>query len=329
MRDGALVGPELWLPSEPFDYGWGMFGCNQLRCAACGQPVRAAVDPALHCRRYSCACQSRDEYGYHQIGADSGTLHEFVTAWQCAGHPRLALPAVLDGVALPAGGPFEPIVERTLAAPPFVAPGFTTASFWVQRLFRLLVDAPEQPQVSRAVAAQLAGSDPRTAVAAMEFLHELPWADGAEHIATVAERDRARLRATRDPTSPIGEMLYDRMLETLEPRLAVRGPGGKPVDGEAIRVARGAALAGECSNLMLYHLAAADPAWFADHAADIARAKPKSLEFVLEALKSLPAADGARAAQAIGAIGKAADKVVRRWLADNPSPAPVDSDGDA
>ncbi|MEO7733619.1 MAG: hypothetical protein ABIY55_21830, partial [Kofleriaceae bacterium] len=136
---GALVGPNRWLPTEPFDDGWWMFGCNQLRCAACQEPVRASLPEGKPYRHYECECQSRDEAHEHFIlGADQGQVQEFVTRWHCAGHPPMPLPIELDGVHVSAVGPFATIVAQTLATPPFLAPGFPNRSFWVQRLYCLL-----------------------------------------------------------------------------------------------------------------------------------------------------------------------------------------------
>jgi hypothetical protein len=288
--------------------------------------VQSTVDEARRCRTYRCACQSRDEYGYHLLGADQGDLHEFVTAWHCDGHPRLQLPTELDGVAIPAVGPFASIVGQALAAPPFTAPGFRTQAFWVLRLFRLLVDQPQQPIVSQAVAAQLSSADPPVAAAAMDFFYEVPFAPGAEQIAAVADRDRDRLRATPDPASTAGGSLHVRLLETLGPQLAAV-PGGAPVDPLALDLAHRALVAGEAGTTMLYHVAVTDPRWFCDHAADIARANPDELEHVLEALKDCPAAERAVAVRAVAALSKAADKAVRAWLKDNPALDPSRTPG--
>jgi len=323
---GSLVGARLWLPTEPFDYVWGRFGCNHLRCGACGQPVTSSLDAAKRCRSYACACQSRDEYGHHVLGADAGQLHEFVTAWACAGHPALHLPVQLDGVAITAVGPFGPIVSQALANPPFVAPGYRTQSFWVQRLFRLLPAAAQQAQVGHAVAAELSNADARVARAVMDFFVDLPWAPGADQLAVVAERDRDRLRATPDPGSQISpaSSLYARILEAIEARLLVQRDGGGQVDQPALELARRALVAGEAATSMVFRVAARDPAWFCEHAAEIVRAQPAELEFVLEGLKGLPPAGRAKAVSELLAINKTTDKAVRAWLQANPTLATED-----
>jgi hypothetical protein len=327
LRGGALVGPKLWLPTEPFDYVWAKFGCNQLRCRACGQSVQSTVDATKRARHYRCACQSRDEANYLVLGADAGEIHEFVTEWQCGGHPRLTLPTQLDGVAIPSGGPsaiFESIVRQTLTSPPFLAPGFRGTSFWVQRLFRLLVDQPEQALVSQAVAIALSSVDPGTVRAATDVFREVPWASGAEQLAVVADRDAARLRATPDPSSQTGDSLYERLLEILQPRLAVVR-NGVPVDQPALDLAHRALIAGEADTGMIYRMAAADPTWLCDHAADIVRAKPDEARFVLDALKDRPAPQRNRAVLAVLALGDPAAQAVRAWIKQHPTLDPARS----
>jgi hypothetical protein len=313
---GALVGPKYWLPTEPFDYGWGSIGCDQLRCGKCGQQVQTRLDAPRFCRHYECACQSRDEYGYHVIGSDAGHDHEFRTAWHCAGHPQLSLPLSLDGIAIAAVGPFSSIVSQTLAHPPFVAPGFRSSSFWVQRLYRLLPAESQQAAVGQAVAAQLASRDAPTARAAIDFFSDIPAAPGGEHVAAVADRDRDRLRATPDPVSQ-GSSLFDSMLEAINARLVLLN-GGVPIDQAALDVARRALLSGEAGDATVFRIAKIDATWYCEHAADIVRARPADIEYALEALTSVPAAGRALALQNIQHIGKAAARAVTSWRKEHP-----------
>ncbi len=315
--DGTLVGPSYWLPTEPFDFVWGPFGCDQLRCRSCGQAVQSTIDDAKQFRRYRCACQSRDEYGYHLIGSDAGQLQPFVTAWHCAGHPRLALPVELDGIAVSAVGPFAQIVHQTLADPPFVAPGIKTPSFWVQRLYRLLPAAAQQAMVGQAVAAELSSAEPRVVRAATDFFFALPAAAGADQVAAVAERDRDRLRATPDPVSP-KQSLYRRMLEAVEQRLAVEA-GGAPADRAALALGRRALVAGEAGSDMIFRMATSDSTWFCEHAADIVRAQPDELDVVLEAMQDVPADGRARALHDLEAIDEATHDAVRDWREQHPA----------
>jgi hypothetical protein len=312
----ALVGPEKWLPSEPFDYGWAAIGCNQLRCGKCKQWVRSRLEEARFHRHYECACQSRDEYTYHVIGSDAGDDHEFRTAWHCAGHPSLPLPFTLDGVAIAAVAPFAAIVSQTLATPPFIAPGFRTPSFWVQRLYRLLPTAAQQAAVGHGVVAQLSSSDAALVRAALDFFFDIPGAPGGEEIAAIAVRDRDRLRAIPDPSSP-ESTLYDAMLEAVRARLALVTDGALD-DRAALDVARGALLAGEATDMMMYRVAAADPTWYCEHAADIVGARRQDIECALEALTSVPAAGRALALQSIERIDKSSARAVRAWTKEHP-----------
>lgn len=314
------MGQKWWLPTEPFDYSWGRFGCNQLRCGTCKLPVQSSIDETKHCRRYACACQSRDEYGYHIIGEDAGYIHEFITGWYCAGHPRLPLPVVLDGIEIAEVSPFASIVNATLATPPFVAPTYRTPSFWVQRLFRLLPTAAQRDAIGRAVARQLVSQDARTARAAIDFFLDLPWAAGVAEVAAVANLHRDRLRATRDPLSQMQSSLYDRIMEAVGARLAVREDGA--VDAAALDVACRALLAGEAEITLVYRVASSDPAWFSAHAAAIARTYPAEMDFVVHAVTYLSDQARSQVLQDIRAISKAAAKVVRAWLKENPELAP-------
>lgn len=316
VRAPSLVGPKRWLPSEAFDYGWGQFGCNQLRCGHCGEAVSSELHDAF--RRYACACASRDEYDVHMMGADAGHIHEFTAAWDCAGHPLLPLPIVLDGVELSAVAPFAAIVRQALADPPFTAPGFRTRSFWVQRLFRLLPTAAQQIVVGQAVSTQLSSDDPQVARAAMDFFIDLPWAPGAAEVAVVAKRDRERLAAIPDPLSQTQGTLYRRITEAVEAGLIIRDDAGAVVDPAALELARQALVTSEAATGMIFRVASSDPAWFCDHAADIVRAKPKRLDFVMEALKTLPRDGQLRAVHDLRAISKATDKAVRGFIEDNP-----------
>ena len=168
---GSLIGGKGWLPTEPFDYAWGRFGCNKLKCGACGQWLKQHVpstDPDA--RHYECACQQYDAYGYHLIGSDEGHVNAFVTEWACAGHPQFQLPATLDGVRIADDAVLSNVVTAALGNPPFVAPEIRAPSFWVQRLYRLLQqDAPHRT-IGNAVAAALGSSDSLHAPRGYRFL---------------------------------------------------------------------------------------------------------------------------------------------------------------
>lgn len=291
---GSLIGGKGWLPAEAFDYAWGRFGCNRLRCGACGQAVQASTsanDPDV--RHYECACQQYDAYGYHLLGADEGQVHELVTAWACAGHPEFRLPSTLDGVSIPGDDGLAETVGGCLGKPPFTAPEIRNPAFWVQRLYHLVQEDPQRRMIGGAVGAALSSPDAATVRAAIDFFVQLPDAFGAERVGIVAREQRERLESMADPFSPRTN-LYERVLEAVEARLMVRDAAGAFVDANAVAIARQALLDGAAPSGILYLVAAHDREWFCNHAASIVRAAPGKLEFVLEALRDVPASERVR-----------------------------------
>ena len=285
---GSLVGAQGWLPTEPFDYNWSDFGCNQLVCGSCKQKVRSHVLPDGVGRHYECACQQHDAYSYHLLGSDQGQIHEFLTEWRCNGHPELRLPAVLDGIAISTASDFKAIVDKTLVSSPFVAPSVNSPSFWVQRLYRLLSDESLRRGVGEAVVAQLSSTDPQRISVALEFFSKIPAANGAEQIASVVDRERMRLLSTPDPLSA-NYTLYEWALEVLETVFAT-------TKSQTVRAMMHRALiAGEAGSGMVATVASEDPDWFCNHASDIVRAHREHLNLVLEALRGRSAADCTRA----------------------------------
>jgi hypothetical protein len=228
----------------------------------------------------------------------------------------LPLPIQLDGVEISAVAPFAAIVSQTLANPPFLAPGFRSSSFWVQRLYRLLPTAAQQAAVGQAVAAQLSSADPRTARAALDFFCDAPAAPGGEQIAVIADRDRDRLRATPDPRSSTTS-LHDRMLEAINARLVIV-QCGLAVDQAALEVARRALLAGEAGDGTLFRIAKVDATWYCEHVADIVRARPKDIEYALEALTRVRPPERTLALGKIQGLGKAASCAVSTWISEHP-----------
>jgi hypothetical protein len=319
VHDGALVGPNEWYPSEPFDYAWRTtFGCNHLRCDGCGEEVTVELVDGDQARRYRCRCQSRDEYSYLVLGADRGLLHEFVTQWHCAGHPRLALPVTLDGVAIPEVGDFGAIVAATLTTPPFKPPRIDERTFWVQRLYNLVPAAAQRDAISRAVATHLGGPDVARERAAIEFFWRERRAAGAEEVAKLALRDRARLEQTPDPMKP-RRSLYQAVLSPILGRLGVRNADGSAADVAAVQVARDVLLDGGGVGSMLFSLVEIDRAWFFDHAVDIVRANPDTLEYVLGAALKVPREHRPQLVDKLSKLDAAYPAVIQAWLDGLPS----------
>ncbi len=315
---GSLIGATGWLPAEPFDYNWDRFGCNRLKCGRCGQWVQSTVLPDGEGRHYACACQEHDAYEYHLLGSDQGQIHEFVTAWDCGGHPELGLPAILDGIAIPADGNFGALVAAALRSPPFVAPGVRSPSFWVQRLYRLMRTDGLGRAVGDAVAAQLSSSDPITLRAALDFFTQIPNAPGAERLAPFVEREQARLSGTPDPFSS-SYNLYERALEGIERQLI------EPLSAPVRDVARRSLLDGVAGSGMIYRVAEHDRDWFCNRAADIVRAQPSKLGFALQALKAVPAHDRVRALRNLQRIDSDTRDEVHRFVSSLGEPDRTDT----
>jgi hypothetical protein len=314
---GTLVSGQYWLPSEPFDHVWGMFGCNQLRCGSCKQLVRSRmIEAGSSGRLYECRCQSREEYRCEALDdiLEGPTQQPFWTHWRCAGHPKLEFPIVLDGIELSAIGPYGEIVKRTLASPPFIAPGFSRPSFWVERLFHLMPTESQKANVSRPVGCELSNDDPRIASAAMEFFCALPAAAGAEKLAEVATSDEKRLRTAADPRRP-SSTLYERILEAIEARIYMV-PNG-PVDSGALEVAHQVLLGGEASIGMLISVASRDQSWFSESVAAIVGANPELLSSVVRSLKHLSEDQQLKALAALRGLNAEADVAARKWMLEH------------
>lgn len=312
---GALVKPQMWLPVDPFDYAWAQFGCNQLRCGSCGQRVRSHVDDARHCRHYECACQSRDEYGFHLLGADDGRDRAFESAWHCAGHPPLMPPTILEGVPVPAKASFDEVVARTLLDPPFVAPGFECSEFWIVRLYHLVPEEEQKSAIGRAVAARLSSEEPRVVEAALGFFFLSPEAAGAERLAEIAASQRLHLLSTPTPADP-EVSLYGRFLEAIEARLTLPVNSHR-VDERALDVARGALLRGEAAEELIFAVADHDPQWIVDHVVEIVRSKRDALGYVLESLVDLAPEQRSAAMMTMSSIDRKTAAAVKRWAEDN------------
>jgi hypothetical protein len=130
-------------------------------------------------------------------------------------------------------------------------------------------------------------------------------------VANVAARDRDRLGATADPVSADAS-LYDSLLEAINARLALV-TDGVPADRAALEIARRALLSGEAHETTVFRVARVDSSWYCEHAADIVRARPTIIEYALEALAGVSAADRVIGLENIQRIGKAAARAATRW----------------
>lgn len=311
-KAGTLVEPRLWLPEEPFDYVWGRFGCNHLICGSCKQPVHSSIREGQLSRHYECRCQERDEFDIHEIGSDAHQERGFETSWRCNGHPQLQLPTVLDGEGVSELGSYEHLVARTLAAPPFVAPGFRGKSFWVRRLFRLMPTEAQRSAISRAVAEQLSSDDASVVRAALDFFEDAPWAEGVEALAVIGERRAKWLRGTTDPERA-ERSLYKRLLDAINVQLLL-SEEAPSIDQNALAMARAAVLGGEASVDLLMTSALRDPTWFSSSIVEIYKANPREWQFILRALDDVSSKQATQAIERLCSVDEKTEQKVRRWL---------------
>lgn len=307
----GLVGPQYWLPPEPFEYAWAdLVGCNNLRCARCEQAVSAEVLPDGRARRYTCGCRQRDEYAVYRIGADPEDLYPAeITGWSCGGHPDFVLPTTLDGIGLDAGTAWDTVAIRVSLEPPFEPPGVELFALWITRLYRLLLDA-DRPPLSRAVARLFDAEDARLVRAAYDFFVNEPDASGVERLAGSVTERREWLAATADPRWPTSPLLDGAAL-ALQLRLRRVDRGGAPIDRPALDVVEELALVGVGTAGLPLVLHQYDPEWFCAHAGPLARVKPRWVSIIVSALVE---ASAERRERAIRDVARAAPELAREAI---------------
>lgn len=313
---GSLVSGSGWIPPEPFDYGWGsgwdVVGCNNLRCNRCGGGVRWRLEEGKSDRVYWCSCDGYDAHQTEPLKAYAGPEHFFQGDWECAGHPALELPAVLDGVELPALGPYEEIVSEALLAPPFVPPGYGRSStYWVERLFHLMPTEAQKAMVARAVASLLSSEDARLVRGALAFFTRTWNAPGREELLVVAHREGERLRAMRDSELPSRSM-YDSFVSGIQEWLLY---GADVVsEGSALARARAVLLSGGATAEACAGFAWSDPRWFYRNAEAIVRGQPAALAWVLEELMVFPSSCRLKPLTAMRTVGKEIAAEMKQWF---------------
>jgi hypothetical protein len=295
-----LVGPEGWLPTEPFD---NVFcGCNHLVCGHCKENVTTTLHPSF--RLYRCACQTREQSGtFYHLGSDYGHMTEFRTMWNCAGHPQVTLPFVFEGVEINETN-LEAVVTKTIAAPPFQPPKPRSISFWVERLYALLPNDSYKRVVGLAVGKLLSSHDTRLACAAIDFFYWRALAFGAEQVAIVVGRDRARLAMISNPFREPESMLAS-MLQVLSLLIGWQTKNGRLNDSFALEVSKDSLLQGQQASTpydLISSVAAADEDWFVMHAAQIARKQPTWTADLRYALMKYPEAVRASALSDLDSI---------------------------
>jgi hypothetical protein len=306
----ALVGAKLWLPAEPYEYGWApLVGCNRMRCQRCREPVRAQVLQDGEHRRYACGCQQHEEIWHHQVDADPGDLIG-PSRWTCEGHPGFALPATLDGVALTQDSDWAAVARLGLVRPPFTPPGVELAPSWILRLYRLLASEPARRQLGTAVADAMNDPDAVVVAGALGFFINEPDAPGAERLAELIRGRRAWLEATAHPARPGSSLLASAAI-ALHERLLVIDDAGRPVDGPALTLAKTLALEGIGPGGAPHTFRDYDPDWLWGQAANLVRARVDWLGLIIFLLAGTPPGPHVRVVRAIAGLSPEIRRLLR------------------
>jgi hypothetical protein len=290
-NEGSLVNLMKWLPTEPFDFDWGRMnpriGCNNIRCAGCGEQVTVTPVPKYD-RRYQCRCTSHVENAYTPL---AGNPDEYPgggfenPGWACAGHPALAVPSVLDGIRI-SPEQFRNIARVGFASPPFVPPDSSGRAIWVSRLYWIL-PASLRDALGDAVSELLLDDDPQVAVGAMSFYYEQRMAKGNERLTAIARDHGARLAKIADPNYP-GYTLEDQLLSALKFRGFRRDDTGQLEDPEAHELLRNALRSGKNPDDIVYTFGRHDSEWLVTHAAEIVKNAPSLVADLVYLLRNLP-----------------------------------------
>lgn len=327
---GALVPGYAWLPDLDADHAWGARGptpgCNQVRCAGCQEMVASWPDlkvasgaplaaEMLHrdgpaaglasgglvdmpdARLYACACTVTSTFGHRILAPEGGPDRgQAPLPWRCDGHPRLALPATVDGEHLSLDD-LEATVAAALAGqlpaatpwPADQAKGMPAA--WVARLYVILGPGPPREAIGRAAAAACKHADARTRGAALDFYLTHPIAPGAERVSGLVRDTPEAFGGIPIPWFPSVD-LSDLTWRVLEQRLFVAGADGGAADATALDLARASALQSATGrDLALMRIAHWDRAWFHAHLPDVCRANPALLPSAVCVLEASEADD--------------------------------------
>lgn len=344
---GWVVGADMFVPEDPSDYAGGAstFGCNRLRCGACGEWVRqrAGVDcPGLpgHLaalydtddwttlpfvrrfrlgRLYVCRCTGWLETSMHATGDPSpdAMAGDPSLPWGCAGHPTATLPLVVDGHRIDATTDLDALVARVLGGwSPDTGPPPTSWSphAWLNRLRRRLADLPAARSIGAAVARHL--DDPVLRGGAIAYFCGYPRDPGFDRLLALAA-DPAKLHA-KTPDRPKQGPSYPYWLGwAVRCRLfSVRGePDGD--DREALRILEESFLRGDAGLVRedLDAIERVDAPWIASHAAGIARADRTRTVMILDGLRDRSTHELLAIAGVALAHEPAADQdAIREWL---------------
>jgi len=242
---GVLVGPERIFGPEPFDYCWPLadrpVGCNHLKCSECGATVRSGnrlssgpeimsrwqeIYPStdwdalvaanvlrrsdLH-RLYVCAhTQHMETLERYLDDENAWQVIDPPPPWRCAGHPRLALPGALDGIALGRDTDWDALAERALSErlASEVPATATFGDLWLSRLYHLIKHHELGGRLGRAAFGQISSANLAVRVAAIDFFRRNPSAPGAEDLLALAREHRDWFAGVANPNAPETDLLY-------------------------------------------------------------------------------------------------------------------------
>jgi hypothetical protein len=223
ISGGWLFAGDGFVPADQADFrdGVSMVGCNRLRCANCGHPVRhrhgvecrnlqlrlidlmeaqdwdklAFLRPSAG-RLYACRCTGWLETSMHALADPDADAGDPVLPWRCDGHPHASLPVDIDGVRFDSAGELDLLVERALSgwspasAPP---PGPWFPSAWLIRVRARLDGTRLAESMDRSVAQRVVAGLPSTMGSALRFFCAYPRTTGFESVLDFAERPGADL----------------------------------------------------------------------------------------------------------------------------------------
>jgi hypothetical protein len=298
---GTLVTGEEWYPVEPFDYAWA--ACNRLACSECGVQVRTLLgfelppsfapadayeligandrsrfvespkDRIYTCRHYAIV----PKYPF-----PAEQQHDMApwTPWQCAGHPQLSLPAVLEGIAVDDNTDWGQLARESFAGTLGVTlhPSVDgNNAFWIHRLYLLL---GQRPAIANAAADLLLDSDPRVRRGAIEFFRLNGEAAGAER-AAMALHDHPELFV--DVLVDGDSLTLERqLLEVLNYRIVNKV--GDTVALELMRAALSRRFQPVGLERYLFAMAEVDQKWLLEHGDALVAAVPELWENMQAAL---------------------------------------------
>ncbi|MFZ5476151.1 MAG: hypothetical protein ACOZNI_05195 [Myxococcota bacterium] len=238
-------------------------GCGRLRCAECGESVRQVPgrvpvegseasevyalpdwrtsakfedeDPPVVLRFYACACHLWVERDVRPLRDPDRDPDQPVFPWQCVGHPRTALPLVLDGETVDATTDFGALCRRMLTggAPASArAPERELPTGWVRKLYVRLTGTEAADAMAAAMRDFLGDADPRVRGGALLFFRTFPTAAGP----ALVDACETLADPSWDAPDPVhgGRPLRDRAIAALAAYLLTTR------DAKAARVALGA-----------------------------------------------------------------------------------------